>query len=651
MSDSELRNLSAVFGEDEDNNPFAHTSGLASLIQSNKPNDDDAENSGVHNDTDAADLRGEPLHDADVNESVDMDDDNESLLLYRSDNDQYKTVHISYESRVTKLLSPGRSVRAQITEASKSNDGMANSLKRYIAYTIKLVAEDAASEEIFTRRRYSDFESLRDVLTRVFPLVIIPPIPPKNYFSLNVLNGLVGSNMSTNGSSGNGHSQLASPESSTTNGAASYSYFNSNHLNKGRLIEHRKRLLSNFLNNCLQISQIRNLEFFAKFLDPSANWSDEIALINSQLPKSVYLLNPENGLKTDPIYADLPLPVSSNPISLPFLSKGKSIARRTSKLLGSGSSTTETAQQAEGTTSPNGAPPEDQGKSANGKIVKTASLDEVNKKIMENFIGLSNDYVELGTVLNYCSLYFTDSSKIKIGKTTEEEDTKVDLVFDKIGLAFDRSYITLNTLIGELETKFSEPLGEAVQYSSIIHSVKKFQERKLRQKDLLDTEVKDKKRELSECMRAEMEATRIEDAINSQVLLKDQKHDLKQQTLPSSGFKSSSKGRYFPSMNSLKKITKYVSDIMDQNPEQTRKQRVVYLQSNIATLEKCQGIMLEDITYIADELQNNLKAFYTRELKTIFKILLSYNGIFITWAKKNIEIWEEIREEIGACEL
>lgn len=642
----------SVFGE-EDNNPFPHTSGLTSLMQSHRDDTDNkheiqkvSSKKAENNDLEQPKIQfsgsspesGEHLS-PNGNDTVEATDDvDESLLLYKSDREPFNTVYINYENRVTKLLAPDTTCSVQISEAGKSSEGMANSLKKYIVYTIKLINSEDSSDEVHTRRRYSDFESLRDVLTRVFPLLIIPPIPPKNYFTLNMLNGFVGSSTSSNtNSNGNG----TTADSSANNGlaGAKYSYINSNHLNKNRLIEHRKRLLLNFLNNCLHIPQIRNLEFFAKFLDPSANWSDEIMLINSQLPKSVYQLNPENGLRTAPLYAELPLPVSSNPLSIPFLKplNAKTITKKTNKLLGTGA----TAEPTNGEDASNGAE-NGNGIHENGlsQAVRTSHLDDINKKIMDNFMGLSNDYVELGSALNSLSLMWTDFLKAKIGKYTEPEDVKPDIIFEKIGDAFDRSYITINALITELETKFSEPLGEAVQYSSILQSVKKFQDRKTKQKDLLDTEVKDKKKELADLLKAEIEASRIENAIGGPL----QDHTTEQAQVMTQH--KPSKMRLFPNMSSFKKITKYVSDIMDQNPELTRKQRVTQLQARITVLEECQNIMLEDITYITDELDKSFTQFRQQEFKSIYQILLSYNGILISWAKKNIEIWEEIREEI-----
>lgn len=525
--------VGSVFDDDEDNNPFG-------FIQ------------------DHADAPGKDI--------------DASMLLYSSGRkESYNTVKMNYELRVTKMLLPSNTVSVHITEAGSSNEGMNNLSKKYVVYTIKLV--DPNNEEIQTRRRYSDFESLRDVLTRIFPLVIVPPIPPKNYLSLGVLNGLVGTN-------GSGTQQ-----------------------NKTKLVEGRKRLLSNFLNNCLNIPQIRHLEFFAKFLDPNANWLDEIALITRQLPKSVYSLNPENGLKSDALYEHLPHPVGTHiPQFLKLLDKKKIASRFRGK------------DDDDDAVSP----PDE-------ASVNTRRLDDINKKIMDSFVGMAADYTELGTAFNSCSL-------IVAGPTKKETD-RLDLVFDHIGQVFDRSYITINALITDLETKFSEPLGEAVQYSQILHDITKYADRKVRQKSMLDQDVGAKKAELAELKRFEEEGARLESANPPQ------KYDLTSAAPAKGKFK-------LPNITSFKKIGQYVSDIIDQNPDQTRKQKITTLESKIDTLQKCQTIMLEDVSYIADEMDKNLKRFHNRELKVIYRILISYNGVLLGWAKKNLEIWEEIREQV-----
>lgn len=609
----------SVFG-DEDNNPFPQNLGLTDLAPSHN-NNYESKPAATPHDYDGFEL--------DFDTSAQPDD--ELLVPNALGHEQSTTIYINHENRVSKILSLGATVKIEITNAAESNEGLAKPLRRYVVYTIRVIG-DSNKDELQTRRRYSDFESLRDVLVRIFPLLMIPPIPPKNYSSLNMLNGLVGSGVTSHVSTQQDPTEETGSANTATNGKV-YSYINSNHLNSNRLIDHRKRLLANFLNLCLRLSEIRSLDFFAKFLDPSANWSDEISLIMSQLPRLVYQLNPENGLHTDPLYSELPLPNQNHALSILFL-KPKKVARKASRFLGSGDS---------GNTENTSSPEEEESESIGTVRVKTSHLDDINKKIMGNFIGLSNDYAEFGTVLNSFSLMLNDIQKVKVGGAVEKDETKLDVVFDKVSTAFDRSCVTINSLISELETQFSEPLGESVQYSSVVQSIRKFHDRKVKQKDLLDQEITDKRNELAGLTHAEAEAAKVENVISSQ-FLHSATPNLSDQSAPAPN------GNTKTSLFSLKKITKYVSDIMDQNPEQTRQQRLTYLRKQIGVLEQCEKIMLSDSTFISEQFARTLKNFHRTEARAIYDILLSYNRILVGWARKNIDIWGEIREEVQKLE-
>ncbi|KAM9916565.1 hypothetical protein OXX80_013574, partial [Metschnikowia pulcherrima] len=144
----------------------------------------------------------------------------------------------------------------------------------------------------------------------------------------------------------------------------------------------------------------------------------------------------------------------------------------------------------------------------------------------------------------------------------------------RIGSAYDNSLNTINTLISELETKFSEPLGEAVKYTSVFESTRRFKAKKEKQSKLIDWELSEKKKELADGLRAEMEVSKIEKGIQTQSLNKSAPYSLSASHHPVASEKQASKSRFLPGMGSMKKITKYVSDIMDQNPELTRKQRI-----------------------------------------------------------------------------
>ncbi|KAI5955278.1 ATG20 [Candida jiufengensis] len=622
-----------TFEDEEDNNPFSHHEGLTSFINNDDSNLNDVDESMLlyKSNNNSNNTNG--------NKSNENQNNGQQTKPPMNKNESFNTVTMNFESRVTKLLQPKVKVKILITEAGNSNEGMNNSSKKYIVYTIKLINLDIKNDEILTRRRYSDFESLRDILTKIFPLIIIPPIPPKNYFDFSVFNGLTGNNgfgsihvnNSDNGSSPPS-AAITIPNNSSNSSSSSTSS------NKKQLIEHRKRLLTNFLNNCLEIKQIRSLEFFAKFLDPNANWSDEISLIQNQLPKSIYLSNPENGLKTDTIYSNLPNPSTKKTMSF-FKDNKKRITKKTNQLISNPEpSQSDTLKQKQ-----------------NEKIIDTSGLDEVNKKIMTNFIGLSNDYAELGSVFNSFSLMFSetlmsrsDDNKLK----SSENDDELNYLFDKIGQCFDRSYITINSLIGDLETKVSEPLGEAVQYTQMLHYVTKYQSKKLKQKNMLDNDIKSKRKELDELLKIEEEAGKVENAIKTQHNGKSKSYNLKKesqtpQNQPNISPPSSSSSSKFK-LPSFKKITQYVTEIMDQNPQQTRKQKIQDLISKISIFEKCQDIMLADLSFIFDEINKNLKNFHLKQLKLILEILLYYNKFMIIWAKKNVDLWESIKEEISS---
>ena len=85
------------------------------------------------------------------------------------------------------------------------------------------------------RRRYSDFYSLRQTLVSLHPTLIVPPIPEKHSVA----------------------DYAAKPTKAKEDEA---------------IIDHRKRMLSSFLNRCRRMREIREDDVFWKFLDPHASW-------------------------------------------------------------------------------------------------------------------------------------------------------------------------------------------------------------------------------------------------------------------------------------------------------------------------------------------------------------------------------------------
>jgi hypothetical protein len=133
------------------------------------------------------------------------------------------------------------------------------------------------------RRRYSEFEALQGVLGKLYPVLIIPPIPP--------------------------HHSLGD-----------YAVKQSKAKEDANVIARRRRMLTVFLNRCNRHPLIGKDRVFQRFLDPSTTWSE----ITHSAPVT---LLPKNILKApshDPtdtslaaLYSSLPSASAAQPLQDP----------------------------------------------------------------------------------------------------------------------------------------------------------------------------------------------------------------------------------------------------------------------------------------------------------------------------------------------
>ena len=149
----------------------------------------------------------------------------------------------NYDSRVEQILFEYPDLRINIVHAGKNLEGGGS----YIAYTIRTGVSSLKSihvqpapflqkpQDFEVRRRYSDFYSLRQTLVDLHPTLVVPPIPEKHSVA----------------------DYAAKPTKAKEDEA---------------IIDHRKRMLSSFLNRCRRSSEIREDGIFWRFLDPHASW-------------------------------------------------------------------------------------------------------------------------------------------------------------------------------------------------------------------------------------------------------------------------------------------------------------------------------------------------------------------------------------------
>ncbi|CAE6454433.1 unnamed protein product [Rhizoctonia solani] len=158
-----------------------------------------------------------------------------------------------------------------ITDAQKSSEG-AGSV--YIAYVIR-------SGDVETRRRYSEFESLRNSLTKLYPTLIIPPIPSKQTIG-------------------------------------DYAIKQSKAKEDASLIARRRRMLQVFLNRIARHPILSNDHVFHRFLERDISWSE---VLNSHpithLPKNILKAPAHNPLEPSAAHETLPVPSPSHPLRHP----------------------------------------------------------------------------------------------------------------------------------------------------------------------------------------------------------------------------------------------------------------------------------------------------------------------------------------------
>ncbi|KAK9359362.1 hypothetical protein V1504DRAFT_394958 [Lipomyces starkeyi] len=180
-------------------------------------------------------------------------------------NTERPTVREGFSSRIEQLLIGNPDLEILIVDAGKNHEGSGGG---YIAYTIR-------TGDLSVRRRYSEFESLRNGLTRLFPTLIVPPIPEKHTMA----------------------DYAAKPTKAKED---------------TRIIDHRRRMLAVFLNRCRAMRQIREHAVFQKFLDPNVSW---IEVLNSppliSIPKSILRAPPLDTGNPTPEHTYLPVPSPS----------------------------------------------------------------------------------------------------------------------------------------------------------------------------------------------------------------------------------------------------------------------------------------------------------------------------------------------------
>ncbi|KAJ3578367.1 hypothetical protein NPX13_g2200 [Xylaria arbuscula] len=536
-----------------------------------------------------------------------------------------------YDSRIEQILYENPELPILITDAGKSME----SGGKFIVYTIR-------TGDLEVRRRYSEFASLRDALTKLHPTLIIPPIPEKHTM-------------------------------------ADYAANPTNAKQDQQIIDLRKRMLAVFLNRCRGMDQVREDGILWRFLDPNVSWNEVLhSHPLSSIPKSILKAPPLDTANPTPAHAYLPVPSSSaklknpvNPPPAPVFDSSTTVASQVLRRF----------------------PPDGRDLSEHEldpyfiafessiKELETAlmgPMEKVNRRTLSHLSALATDLSDLGAKFNAFAL--------------SEPSASLAAAIERVGQAADSSYIATEELSSSLGANFAEPMRENAQFAGVVRNVLRYRVLKRVQQEMTNDELVKKRALLEQLESSEAEARRIEQYLSSsqqiggshQVQPPRRSASMKESSShhrESSGEDTASIDSDFPhsygdmssapsakvgapersaaspthrkvaSGNSITNkifgpIRHAIQGVADVDPERTRRDTIGKTRESIEQLEQAQVAIEQDVRAASASVLQDLKRFQNEKEEDLKRYMLAYAKSQIEWAKKSKATWEEARAEI-----
>ncbi|CAJ2510146.1 Uu.00g060460.m01.CDS01 [Anthostomella pinea] len=548
------------------------------------------------------------------------------------DNSAPKRKPGGYDSRIEQILYENPELPIMITDAGK---GMESGGKA-IVYTIR-------TGDLEVRRRYSEFASLRDALTRLHPTLIIPPIPEKHTMA----------------------DYAANPTSAKQD---------------QQIIDLRKRMLAVFLNRCRRMEQVRNDGILWRFLDPNVSWNEVLhSHPISSIPKSVMKAPPLDTANPTAAHAWLPVPATSAKLKSPVNQP------QTPNF----DSTSSPASQAVRRFPPDAHDLSEQeldpyfiAFEASIKELEHAlsgPMEKVNRRTLNHLSTLATDLSDLGAKFNAFAL--------------SEPSPSLGAAIERVGQAADTSYIATEELSNALGASFAEPMRENAQFAGVVRTVLRYRVLKRVQQEMTNDDLLKKKALLEQLESSEAEAKRIEQYLSSSQQIGSNQHvqpprrssSMKETSTqhhregsgedtasidsdfpPTHGDVSSAPSarvgvpersisnpshKKAPSGNSFSNkifgpIRHAIQGVADVDPERTRRDTIGKTLESIEHLEQAQVVAAQDVKDASASILQDLKRFQAEKEDDMKRYMLAYARSQIEWAKKNKETWEEAKAEI-----
>ncbi|KAI8341082.1 hypothetical protein BC941DRAFT_346665 [Chlamydoabsidia padenii] len=470
-----------------------------------------------------------------------------------------------------------------ITGTQKQSDTPAG--KSYVAYNIRLGNTE-------TKHRYSEFESLCKSFTKLYPTVIVPPIPEK-------------------------HSIV------------DYAALQTRVKDDLPMVEKRKRMLQTFLNRVAKHPVLGHDHVFHRFLESGVPWSDVLhspplsVLPRNPLQRTFNNQSSKNHGMTNPVLASHLVPVPSSAYLLKHpdskFEESEQYTYRVANYMNNHLEKKLANDYAELGAVYNGFSLNEEGQVANAIEKIGQAVDASYSNTGEMVTMLEGDFAE--PIQEYAQFAQTIKQVLKFRhmKHAQVEMIEGSLKNKKENLQ------TLQEMEGELRR-----LEEAIAQEHTIG------------RNAVNID------ELNNGM-VDADGNRISNNSESNSMT-DSPYQQQQPLPPSNPIASSKRySRYGWSgpMQMVNAVGHTLQGLIDVDPVATRRNQIGKTKDAIVVLEEALKLTRDDLAGISNDVQVDLDRFQQEKTRDLKDMLLAYARAHIRYCQQNLESWQEVKNEIN----
>ncbi|TFK25591.1 hypothetical protein FA15DRAFT_668289 [Coprinopsis marcescibilis] len=464
-----------------------------------------------------------------------------------------------------------------IVDAQKTS---LNSTSPYITYVIRSGPSEA-------RHRYSEFESLREALVRLYPTLIIPPIPSKQSLGDYAIK------------------QAKAKEDAI-------------------LIAQRKRMLETFLNRVARHPILSNEHVFHRFLEGEVSWNE---VLNSppvsNLPKNILKAPPHDPVDQSAInaYAALPNPSAAHPLRRPdqrFLDSEAFTIKFANHMGGPMEKVTRRVIKRWKDYA--------QDHADLGAVLNGFSLNESNE--LSAAIEKTGQAVDVGYV-----------STTKLLQELEQnwaeplhEYTQFASIIKKLLAYRHQKHVQYEMTQDMLESKREQ-----------LEELDKSEREARRLDEALGRASKPAGRATSSAPSPTSEDGHTEASLNEEG---PEEHSSSTYIPPHPGSNPAKRRTRTPGMGLLNALSYSFHGMIDADPETARRNSITKTREAISNLEDGQHLAARDLKYASSTIQADLDRFQRQKVADLREMGIAMAIAHRDWCKKNLEAWEEAKREI-----